>query len=193
MKLRKIKPDHELQKRIIVAEPKYNEKFEKIFKKKAFLTLATSPNATKDQKQKSLGTMLKEALNRSGLNSDGEQSENRNGDRKSTLIRRVLPVEKLKKRVPDSDHLTRMRALLVAAHVNDAFIKKLAAGNSYIPANLDPEGSKEMGDSFSQVYMKSNVRLQRKLEKADKEANKGTAESTSPEAIEALIRGDEIN
>ena len=50
-----------------------------------------------------------------------------------------------------------------------------------------------MGDSFSQVYMKSNVRLQRKLEKADKEANKGTAESTSPEAIEALIRGDEIN
>ena len=52
-----------------------------------------------------------------------------------------------------------MRALLVAAHANDAFIKKLASGNSYIPVNLDPEGSKEMGASFSEVYKKSNMRL----------------------------------
>ena len=61
-----------------------------------------------------------------------------------------------------------MRALLVQAHQNDSFIKKLAAGNSYVPANLDPEGSKEMGASFSQVFKKRNLKIQRKLDKEDR-------------------------
>ena len=39
--------------------------------------------------------------------------------------------EEVKKRVPDSAHLQRIRAMLVAAHTNDTFIKELAHGNSY--------------------------------------------------------------
>lgn len=54
-----------------------------------------------------------------------------------------------------------MRALLVAAHQNDAFVKKAANGNSYVPVNLDPEGSKDMGDSFDRVMQKRNLRLQK--------------------------------
>ena len=88
--------------------------------------------------------------------------------RRSPAIKRVLPVEQLKQRIPDSEHLARMRALLVQAHQNDAFIKKLAAGNSYVPANLDPEGSKEMGASFSQVFKKRNLKIQKKLDKEDR-------------------------
>ena len=63
-----------------------------------------------------------------------------------------------------------MRALLVQAHSNDAFIKKLASGNSYVPKYGNPDGSKEMGKSFGQVFKKNNIKLQRKLDKADREA-----------------------
>ena len=64
---------------------------------------------------------------------------------KLATLKRVEPEYK-QERIPDTEHLARMRALLVAAHQNDNFIKKLAEGNSYVPANTDPEGSKnEMG------------------------------------------------
>ena len=95
----------------------------------------------------------------------------------------------IKQRVPDSEHLTRMRALLVAAHQNDAFVKNVASGNSYVPQNLDPNGSKEMGASFDQVMQKRNARMQRQLDKADAEENENDKEDN----IEALIRGDNLN
>ena len=83
----------------------------------------------------------------------------RNSKRASPAIRRVLPQEKKKQRVPDTEHLTRMRALLVQAHSNDSFIKNLASGNSYVPKHGNPEGSKEMGASFGAVYEKNTKRL----------------------------------
>ena len=90
-----------------------------------------------------------------------------NGNRKSSLTRRgpsglrkQTDLEKIKKqRVPDSEHLSRMRALLVNEHQNDAFIHQLASGNSYIPVNLDPEGSREMGASFGDLYKRSSIKL----------------------------------
>ena len=78
------------------------------------------------------------------------------------------------------------------AHQNDAFIKKLAAGNSYVPSNLDPEGSKEMGASFSQVFKKRNLKIQKKLDKVDR-ADQDQDEEADEETIEALIRGDNLN
>ena len=54
-------------------------------------------------------------------------------------------LNKMRQRVPDTEHLSRMRALLVKAHQNEYFIKKLAAGNSYVPENLNPEGSAHLG------------------------------------------------
>ena len=61
-----------------------------------------------------------------------------------------------------------MRALLVAAHQNEHFIKKLAEGNSYVPAHTDPHGSREeMGQSFQALYSARNKKIQRDLEKAD--------------------------
>ena len=80
-----------------------------------------------------------------------------------------------------------MRALLVQAHSNDAFIKKLASGNSYVPKHGNPEGSKEMGKSFGQILKKNNQKLQKKLDKADKEAE---GDGINEEQLEALIRGD---
>jgi len=104
-------------------------------------------------------------------------------------------MDKIKKRVPDTEHLSRIRAILVAAHQNEAFIKNLASGNSYVPAHLNPEGSKEMGTSFTQVYKKINLRLQRKLDKADKDAEKKGANEAAaqPDATEALIRGNNFD
>ena len=60
-----------------------------------------------------------------------------------------------------------MRALLVAAHTNEVPVKNIANGKSYVPQNVDPSGSKEMGASFDQVMQKRNARLQRQLDKAD--------------------------
>ena len=96
-------------------------------------------------------------------------------------------MDKIKERVPDTEHLTRMRALLVQAHSNDAFIKKLANGNSYVPRHGNPEGSREMGKSFGQVLKKNNQKLQRKIDKADRAAE-GESEN-----LESLIRGDDLN
>ena len=82
-------------------------------------------------------------------------------------LKRVHP-EYSKERIPDTEHLARMRALLVAAHQNDNFIKKLAAGNSYIPENINPAGSQEeMGQSFQDLFSKRNKKLQKELDKAD--------------------------
>ena len=87
-------------------------------------------------------------------------------------FKRVQPEYKAE-RVPDTEHLARMRALLVAAHQNEHFIKKLSEGNSYIPANADPGGSRtDMGQSFQEVYSKHNKKLQRDLDKADREAER---------------------
>ena len=81
--------------------------------------------------------------------SDAEDDKASISKKRSTAIKRVLPMmDKIKERVPDTEHLTRMRALLVQAHSNDAFIKKLANGNSYVPRHGNPEGSREMGKSF---------------------------------------------
>jgi len=41
----------------------------------------------------------------------------------SQRIRQIFEVENFKKRIPDTEHLTRLRAILIAAHQNDAFIK----------------------------------------------------------------------
>lgn len=156
----------------------------KNFKKKNSVTLTNSPNRST---QRSIGSILREAAKQN--DSEGETtSENmyRKNQRPSS-IRSVLPLDKIKQRIPDTEHLKRMRALLVAAHTNDAFIKKLSEGNSYVPMNLDPDGSKEMGPSFSQVYKKGSARLKKQLDKADADAEE---ESHNPEAIEALIRGD---
>lgn len=125
-----------------------------------------------------------------------DQMSMRNNARKpkdrarSPAIKRVLPSDAIKQRVPDTEHLARMRALLVQAHTNDSFIKKLASGNSYVPKNGDPEGSKEMGQSFGQVFKKNSLKLQRKLEKADREAE---GKQNDAEHLEALIRGDNMN
>ena len=75
-------------------------------------------------------------------------------------------MEKIKERVPDTEHLTRMRALLLAAHQNDETLKLLTENKQYVPKNLDPSGSKEMGDSFASVMKKSKARLERKIDKA---------------------------
>ena len=78
----------------------------------------------------------------------------------------------------------------MAAHSNDAFIKKLASGNSFVPQNVDPSGSKEMGASFAQVYKKRSNRLQRKLKKAEL-ADEDPGEDNE-ETLQALIRGDDM-
>ena len=152
MKLRKIMPDH--QRNMIVANasavgPSGNHS--RAFKKTQTLTPQIGMSASKAKsmaRDRSLNTILKETLGKDSYNESFNDSEA--GEPSSPgAIRRVLPVEKHMQRIPDTEHLSRMRALLVAAHTNDAFIKKLANGNSYVPQNLDPEGSKEMGASFS--------------------------------------------
>mmetsp|Transcript_578 Transcript_578/g.742 ORF Transcript_578/g.742 Transcript_578/m.742 type:complete len:86 (-) Transcript_578:1081-1338(-) len=75
-------------------------------------------------------------------------------------------MEKIKQRVPDTEHLTRMRALLLAAHQDDEMIKNLTENKQYVPKNMDPVGSKDMGDSFATVMKKSKARLERKIDKA---------------------------
>ena len=83
------------------------------------------------------------------------------------LLKRIKPDYK-EPRIPDTEHLARMRALLVKAHQNDNFIKQLAEGNSYIPAHTDPSASKdEMGMSFQDLYVKNNKKIQYDLKKAD--------------------------
>ena len=152
MKLRKIMPDH--QKNMIVANasavgPAGNHS--RAFKKKQTMTPQVGMSASKAKlmaRDKSLNSILKETLGKESYNESLNESEAPESPNPG-VIRRVLPVEKHMQRIPDTEHLSRMRALLVAAHTNDAFIKKLATGNSYVPANLDPEGSKEMGASFS--------------------------------------------
>ena len=51
-------------------------------------------------------------------------------------------MEKLKERIPDTEHLTRMRALLLAAHQNDETLKLLTESKQYVPKNLDSSGSR---------------------------------------------------
>lgn len=59
-----------------------------------------------------------------------------------------------------------------------------------MPKHGNPEGSREMGKSFGHILKKNNQKLQRKLDKADKEAE---GESNNVEHLEALIRGDNMN
>ena len=86
--------------------------------------------------------------------------------RPGSKFTRTLPTEKIKQRVPDTEHLTRMRAILLEAHQNEATLKLLLENKQYIPKNLDPAGSAHMGDSFKEVMKKTKVRLDRKIEKA---------------------------
>lgn len=198
MKLKKIAPDH--SKNIIVANvnaingPNNNRNFKKThtltpikFEKKARNT------------DRSISSILKETLEHVEDRMYDESVSNMSSQRKlprakSPKIKRVLPTDQLKKRIPDTEHLTRMRALLVAAHQNDAFIKKLTDGNQYVPANLDPKGSLEMGHSFAQLLKRNGSRLQRKIEKAEK-SKKGleSGQQDDKATLEALIRGDDIN
>ena len=91
----------------------------------------------------------------------------RNTQKMKDILKRVKPDYK-EPRIPDTEHLARMRALLVKAHQNDNFIKQLAAGNSYVPANTDPSASRdEMGMSFQDLYVKNNQKIQKNLKKAD--------------------------
>lgn len=62
-----------------------------------------------------------------------------------------------------------------------------------MPKNLDPSGSKEMGDSFVSVMKKSKARLDRKIDKAQMKAKDTADGDTSPEVLEALIRCDDLN
>lgn len=66
MKLRKIKPDFELQKKMIVANPVKNASFVRNFKKKNSLTLNHSPMNT----QRSMGSILREAANQNDSEGD---------------------------------------------------------------------------------------------------------------------------
>ena len=91
------------------------------------------------------------------------------------ILKRVKPEYKQEERIPDTEHLARMRALLVKAHQNEFFIKQLAEGNSYVPANTDPNASKdEMGMSFQDLYAKRNDKIQNDLKKADAKIDKST-------------------
>ena len=91
------------------------------------------------------------------------------------ILKRVKPEYKQEERIPDTEHLARMRALLVKAHQNEFFIKQLAEGNSYVPANTDPNASKnEMGMSFQDLYAKRNDKIQNDLRKADAKIDKST-------------------
>ena len=71
----------------------------------------------------------------------GGSTKNSKSSKLHKPLKRVEPEYK-QERIPDTEHLARMRALLVAAHQNDNFIKRLAEGNSYVPANADPDSSK---------------------------------------------------
>ena len=120
MKLKKIAPDH--SKNIIVANvnaingPNNNRNFKKThtltpikFEKKARNT------------DRSISSILKETLEHVEDRMYDESVSNMSSQRKlprakSPKIKRVLPTDQLKKRIPDTEHLTRMRALLVAAH-----------------------------------------------------------------------------
>ena len=126
------------------------------FKKKSAITMHNSPSQKSGLTlERSLGSMLKEAIKTQTQDSEsaGAFTDAKLASLKkkpaAVSLRQVLPLEKIKERIPDTEHLARIRALLVAAHSNDAFIKKLSEGNSYVPMNGDPEGSKEMGPSFS--------------------------------------------
>ena len=89
----------------------------------------------------------------------GGSQSTRHYSRTKDKFRRVQ-AECNQERVPDTEHLARMRALLVAAHQNEHFIKKLAEGNSYVPAHTDPHGStEEMGQSFQALYSARNKKI----------------------------------
>lgn len=117
-----------------------------------------------------MSAILKEALDAAADSEDDGDSVD-SGAKKSSKdaggIRRTLPLEKLKKRVPDTEHLTRMRALILAANQNDEMLQQLLHGKKdYLPRNMNPDGSKEMGGSFEAVMKKSKARLERKIDKA---------------------------
>ena len=107
---------------------------------KKTMTITPNPGSSKVGKmvrERSIGSILRETLDRQPDSDDEETIKSVAKSKKkmtTASIKRVLPNEDLlKQRIPDTEHLTRMRALLVAAHSNDAFIKKLSNGNSYVP------------------------------------------------------------
>lgn len=58
-----------------------------------------------------------------------------------------------KQRIPDSDHLAKMRLFLINAHTNDNFVKELSDGGlvpSALKARLDKrkETEAELGESL---------------------------------------------
>jgi len=65
--------------------------------------------------------------------------------------------------VPDTDHLSRMRAHLVAAHHHDDFIKSLAEGTSYMPNSLDRLGTdkskEELGEKWEEIMLQRKRQL----------------------------------
>ena len=62
--------------------------------------------------------------------------------------------ESVRQRIPDSDHLAKMRAFLVEAHNNDNFVKALT-GDALIPTNLKLrlEQRKPQEEEFGESFM----------------------------------------
>ncbi len=71
--------------------------------------------------------------------------------------------ESFRQRIPDSDHLAKMRAFLVEAHNNDNFVKELT-GDALIPTNLKlrleqrNRQDEDLGESFMQLMQKGNTK-----------------------------------
>lgn len=68
-----------------------------------------------------------------------------------------------RQRIPDSDHLAKMRAFLVEAHNNDNFVKELT-GDALIPTNLKLRfeqrkmKDEDLGESFMQLMQKGDTK-----------------------------------
>ena len=79
----------------------------------------------------------------------------------------VIP-EKVKQRLPDSDHLAKMRSYLVSVHQNENFVKDLSEDGGLIPTAIKMKLDKKdvveekMGDSFFKMLTKNNNELNRK-------------------------------
>ena len=51
-----------------------------------------------------------------------------------TLLNEILHVpDEARQRIPDSDHLGKIRAHIVQAHQNSAFVKELSDKDGYVP------------------------------------------------------------
>ena len=101
----------------------------------------------------------------------------------------------MKQRLPDSDHLQKMRAYLVSVHQNENFVKDLSEDGGLIPTAIKMKLDKKeavqekLGDSFFKMLQRNNQEL-RSTQQRKAHQESGLNEETEAELD---LTADDLN